>query len=39
MDADIHKVTAACNVAGGAKIKRIQIVIDGTCEECSTETI
>ena len=38
MDADIHKVTAACNVAGGAKIKRIQIVIDGTCEECS-ETI
>ena len=21
MDADIHKVTAACNVAGGAKIK------------------
>ena len=39
MDADIHKVTAACNVAGGAKIKRIHIVIDGTCEECSTETI
>ena len=38
MDADIHKATAACNISGGAKIKRIQIVIDGTCEECS-ETI
>ena len=39
MDADIHKATAACNVSGGAKIKRIQIVIDGICEECSAKTI
>lgn len=38
MNADIHKATAACNISGGAKIKRIQIVIDGTCERCS-ETI
>ena len=39
MDADMDAVKLACNLSVGAKIKRIQIVIDGTCEECSTETI
>ena len=35
MEANILQATAACNLSVGAKIKRIQIVIDGTCEECS----
>lgn len=39
MDADINAAKNACNLSKGAKIKRIQIVIDGTCEECAFETI
>lgn len=39
MDADINAAEVACNLSEGAKIKRIQIVIDGICEECSAETI
>ena len=35
MDADINAAKAACNVSGGAKIKHIQIVLNGTCERCS----
>ena len=34
MDADIRKAKKACQV-GQAKIKSIQIVIHGTCENCS----
>ena len=37
MDADVHKATAALNIPNGAKIKRLQIVIEGTCEDCSSE--
>ena len=37
MDADINAAKAACNVSGGAKIKHIQIVLNGTCESCSEE--
>ena len=37
MDADVHKATAALNIPYGAKIKRLQIVIEGTCEDCSSE--
>lgn len=31
MDADINAAKAACNLSGGAKIKHIQIVLNGTC--------
>ena len=34
MDADIRKAKKACQV-GQAKIKSIQIVLHGTCENCS----
>jgi len=34
MDADIKKAKKACQV-GQAKIKSIQIVLHGTCENCS----
>ena len=34
MDADIRKAKKACQ-AGQAKIKSIQIVLHGTCENCS----
>ena len=34
MDADIKKAKKACQ-AGQAKIKSIQIVLHGTCENCS----
>ena len=37
MDADVHKAMAALNIPNGAKIKRLQIVIEGTCEDCSSE--
>ena len=37
MDADINAAKAACNVSGGAKIKHIHIVLNGTCESCSEE--
>ena len=34
MDADIRKAKKACQI-GQAKIKSIQIVLHGTCENCS----
>ncbi len=37
MDADIHKATAALNIPNGSKVKRLQIVIEGTCGICSAE--
>ena len=37
MDADINAAKAACNLSDGAKIKHIQIVLNGTCESCSEE--
>ena len=37
MDADINAAKTACNVSGGAKIKHIQIVLNGICESCSEE--
>lgn len=37
MDADIHKATAALNIPSGLKVKRLQIVIEGTCGICSAE--
>ena len=37
MDADIHKATAALNIPNGLKVKRLQIVIEGTCGICSAE--
>ena len=37
MDADINAAKAACNLSGGAIIKHIQIVLNGTCESCSEE--
>ena len=35
MDADINAAKAACNLSGDAKIKHIQIVLQGICESCS----
>ena len=35
MEADMNAVKAACNLAGGAKITGIQIVLHGTCTDCS----
>ena len=35
MDVDINAAKAACNVSGGAKVKHIQIVLNGTCASCS----
>ena len=37
MDADIRKAKKACQV-GQAKIKSIQIVLHGTCENCSVHS-
>ena len=37
MDADINAAKTACNLSGGAKVKRIQIVLNGICENCSEE--
>ena len=37
MDADIKKAKKACQM-GQAKIKNIQIVLHGTCEECSNHS-
>ena len=35
MDADMEAVKLACNLTAGVKIKRMQLVIEGTCEFCS----
>ncbi len=35
MDADIDAARAACNVLHGATIKSLNIVIHGTCSECT----
>ena len=35
MDADINAAKMVCNLSGGAKIKRIRIVLNGICENCS----
>ena len=35
MDADMEAVKLACNLTAGVKIKRMQHVIEGTCEFCS----
>ena len=35
MEADMNAAKAACNLAGGAKITGIQIVLHGTCTDCS----
>lgn len=35
MEADMNAAKAACHLAGGAKITGIQIVLHGTCTDCS----
>ena len=35
MEADMNAAKGACHLAGGAKITGIQIVLHGTCTDCS----